>query len=169
MSDAAVPEFRGPLVDDDEILLRLVWDSDDIDSQTRELSTSAFSKNDLLGPECGLSVDRENLAIKDVILHLVNKQRDKAVGNIQLNRTAPLLSKVKSGAIMELKFSDEDLKMFVVIATPIPESTDGPENPAHAEIINISERNKKSDINQLRTKLQPLFSTPSPFDEILKS
>lgn len=167
MSDAAIPEFRGPCLDNDEVLLRLVWDSDDLDPNTRELSTSAFSKGDLRGVDNGLSVDREELAVKAVIMHLAKGQQLKAEDNDSLNREAPLISKVSTYDVCNLRLDDDSDQVFVVISTPIPESLHGPANPAHAEILNVSGKFKPSELNKIRTKLQPLFSSPAPLDDVL--
>jgi len=145
----------------------LVWDSDDLDPATREISTSAFAKRDLQGIDNGLSVDREQLAIKSVILHLANRQQAKAQGNSQLNRTEALLAKVVARDICSQFFEEDEQQMFAVISTPIAATETEPENPAHAEIINISGRAKKSDINMFRLRLQPLFTIPLPVDEVL--
>ncbi|MGP4691595.1 hypothetical protein [Agrobacterium cavarae] len=167
MSDGAVTtELRGPLVDKNEVLLRLVWDSDDLDPVTRTISTSAFSKRDLQGAANGLSVDQKSLAIRGVILSIAGKQQSKAEGNPDLNRTDALLSQASAGDIFSQCFDDKQ-KMFSVISTPIEASEENLANPAHAEIINISGRSKKSDILKLRLKLQPLFDAPQPIDKVL--
>lgn len=168
MSNGATPQLRGPNLDSEDVLLRLVWDSDDLDPKTREIGTSAFSKSDLKGVDNGLSVDQEKIAIKAVILHLAKKQQAKAEGNEQLNRTEALLAKAITGDICKQVFDDDQQKMFAVISTPIPADMDDPANPAHSEILNISGRTKNSDLNKVRLKLQPLFTTPAPIDDVLQ-
>ncbi|MEO1989610.1 MAG: hypothetical protein ABGX47_23625 [Martelella sp.] len=168
MSNGATPQLRGPHLAPEDVLLRLVWDSDDIDPKTREISTSSFAKRDLMSVENGLSVDNERLAIRAVILHLAQKQKAKAEGNESLNRTEALLAKAVTGDICEQIFDEDQQKMFAVISTPISADDDNPENPAHAEILNISGRTKKSALNKVRLKLQPLFSIPERIDDVIE-
>lgn len=151
-------------VEDGEMLLRLVWDSHDLIADTLELATSAFSKNDLMGMDRGLSVDRQKLAVKSVIISLAEKQMAQVENNPAVNRTRPLLAKARTGDICASVFEDGS-KIFSVIATPIAATATTPANPAHAEILNISGKSKKSDINEFRAKLQTLFSMPKPIDE----
>lgn len=167
MSESEQEALRGPLVSSDEGLLRLVWDSDDLTEDRSEIATSAFSKRDLAGVDNGLSVDRTALANTKAIRQRVANQQKKAEGREDLNRDAALISECLAGTISTLKFEDTNAAMFAVISTPIPGDTTEEKNDAHAEIVNISGRNKGSDLNKMRTKLQSAFVNPTEMEIVL--
>lgn len=163
MSDAATTPSQGEEVGREELLLRLVWDPDDIDPVTKELQTSAFPKGELESAANGISVDRRAIASKVAIQFVASKQQAKASGHQTLVRNTPLLAEACTGDVLDQNF-DDGAEMFSVISTPIHASDNAPANPAHCDIVNISGRTKRSAINQLRTKLQSLFSQPLPLE-----
>lgn len=164
MSD--VPsQLRGVEVDHKNTILRLVWDSDDLTPE-KGLSPSSFSKDDLKGLENGISVDQEILINRAVLMVRVEKQRAKAANNDNLDRSAPLLARAITGELCQIVSEGEDgVKIFTVIHTPVPESDEGPANPAHSEIVNIAVG--KMNFNKMRSKLVGKFSTPVDLDVIL--
>lgn len=172
MSDGSIKELRGPHIGPEELVLRLVWDSADIDPETGEIATSAISRADLAGLDVGVSTDRKILASKPVIMQNIEIQFKKAAGREDLKRNEPLLATALTDEICKQVIADTDglksERVFAVISTPTQASEERLANPAHAEIVNISSMNKKkSDLNKIRTKLQPLFSKPEPVDSLL--
>ncbi|MEY9720715.1 hypothetical protein ABIA22_003205 [Sinorhizobium fredii] len=160
MNKAISSDTTGQQVSEDEMLLRLVWDPDDIDPETQELLTSAFSKDDLKSVERGLSVDQKASAEEKCILCIAQRQQSNAEGHATIKRTTPLLAEAKTQDVTSQTFDDDGTRIFAVISTPMGATEDCPENPAHAEILNISGRKSKGYLNQMRTKLQKIFAKP---------
>lgn len=164
MSDSPLT-LRGVEVSHDEALLRLVWDSDDL-TDDKELSPSSFSKGDLQGLDNGISVDQESLIQRAVLMVRVERQKEKAANNDNLDRSAPLLARAITGDLCQIcSEGDQNVKIFTVIHTPILESETQPANPAHSEILNLAKG--KMGFNKMRSNLVKKFSKPVELDTLL--
>ncbi|ACI57412.1 hypothetical protein Rleg2_4150 [Rhizobium leguminosarum bv. trifolii WSM2304] len=157
MSGEGATTYRGPIVRD-ETILRVVWSPKDVNETTREVMTSAFSSSDLRGIQNGFSVDRKRLATPKFTNALSKKQVAPP------DKIDAWISEAHSDVVVSVVI--DNAKCFEIIATPQKATNELPSNPAHSEIINIS--GKKGDgfvKNQLRVKLQPLFSKAVPFPD----
>lgn len=159
MNEMSQADTTGQQVDEDEWLLRLVWDPDDIDPITKELIPSAFAKADLKGPYRGLSVDQKSIAEEACILGVAQRQQDNVANHPEIKRTTPMISETATQTVTSLSFDDGE-RMFAVISAPVRLEGGRPENLAHAEILNISKRASNGSLNQMRAKLQLIFSKP---------
>ncbi|MBY2943108.1 hypothetical protein HF264_25985 [Rhizobium leguminosarum] len=122
---------------------------------TREVMTSAFSSNDLRGIQNGFSVDRKCLATPEFTNALSEKQLAPP------ERIDVWVSEAHSDAVVSVVI--DSANCFEVIATPQKATKELPSNPAHSEIINITGKRGDGFVkNQLRVKLQPLFSKAVP-------
>lgn len=163
MSDYALATTLGYEVDEDEMLLRLVWDPEDINPETGELMTSAFASDDLKNHRRGLSVDQKSIAVREVMDFVAGNQQQNAKGK---KRDTSMLTEVKTSRVSSLKLDGDDQRVLAVIQIPIPAANGCPENPAHVEILNVSTKKSKATINEIRAKLQVIFSLPKRFEAL---
>lgn len=138
-------------------LHRLIWAPDDLDGDT--LTTSAFPKNDLMGGERFLSVSRTD--ILDVEAELQRASNQAASDSPHVVRDEAMSVILNCGEVCEIE-DNTGARPFAVTPEPIPSV-----NEAHCGVRNSTGTKKPSYVNQLRTLLVRLASSPQKLDDFL--
>lgn len=146
------------LLDDGIDLHRLIWYPDDYDGE--QLLTTAFRREDLLGGGEYLSVSCTDRLEPEIEREIACQQAERANG-IDIFREEPYSTLFNCGRLRN-KEDVENCTPFDVTR----ERTD--ENPAHCGIRNVSGKRNNSYINQLRTLLVELASSPRTLDCFLR-
>jgi len=146
-------------VDDSEPLLRLLWAEYDV--HDGKILPEAIPTRDLRGPNRGFSVDREQLARREIMEALIEDQRQRA--KKPEDRQTPFLSRIASAKdVRELTDSNGD-RPFVVDPSPTKATERLPANPAHAEIKSAKNCSSKSRQIERRRLLLKVLGTPVKF------
>jgi hypothetical protein len=141
-------------VNDNEPLLRLLWAEHDF--RDGRIWPEAIPTSDLEKPNRGFSVDRQQLARRDIMEALVEHQRPRA--KKPEDKQTPSLSLIASAKVVrELEDWNRE-KPFLVDASPTEATQDLPANPAHAE-INSARKCPKSRLNERRQLLLGALGT----------
>lgn len=156
--------FSQLYVKDNELLLKLIWDPDDINEEGG-VKPSAFRKDELVNRSKGVSVDRYALCRVRVLNAIIAKQKRKA-GAPGIVREKAFLSRLRCLQVREIAIDGK--RQFVVDATPTEQTDDVPTNPAHAEIFNDSGIQSRSHILKIRLEIAHLCSNPVEVDEVLR-
>ncbi|HEX3497403.1 MAG TPA: hypothetical protein VHT02_09595, partial [Methylocella sp.] len=118
--------------------------------------------SDLRGPDRGFSVDREQLARREIMEALIEHQRPRA--EKPEDRQTPFLSRIPSAkGVRELTDSDGK-KPFLVDPSPTGATNHLPANPAHAEIKSAQKCSKSRQIER-RQLLLEVLGPPIKFAE----
>lgn len=137
----------------DEMLLRLTWRPHDFDADTGTLLPVAFRRDDLSGPDEGVSVDRKHLAQKDIIAKVAEEQKPKQPEDrVDAFLAAAAVLLIRAAA------ANDGPGIFLVQAAPIEGV-----NPAHA-LISSRRQRTKSERNEARLELIKYFERPVAFD-----
>lgn len=130
-------------VDDSEALLRLLWAEHDV--HDGKIMPEAIPTSDLGGPDRGFSVDREQLARREIMEALIEYQRPRA--KTAEGRHTPFLSRIASAKdVRELTDSNGE-RPFVVDPLPTKATDHLPANPAHAEITSTEKCSKSPKLS----------------------
>jgi hypothetical protein len=139
-------------VDDNEPLLRLLWAEHDV--RDGKILPEAIPTRDLRGPDRGFSVDREQLARREIMEALIYHQRPRA--EKPEDRQTPYLSRIASAKVVrELTHSNGETP-FLVDPSPTPATDRLPANPAHAEIKSAQKCPKSRQIERAQLLLEVL-------------
>ena len=147
------------LLDDGIDLHRLIWCPDDYDGE--QLLTTAFRREDLMGGDEYLSVSSTDLLQPEIEQEIAYRQANRANGK-NIFREVPYSTLFNCG-LLRGKNDVENCTPFDITRKPTPE------NPAHCGIQNVSGKRNKSYINQLRTLLVELASSPCTLDCFLQN
>jgi hypothetical protein len=139
-------------VDDSEPLLRLLWAKHDIRDGT--ILPEAIPTSDLRGPNRGFSVDREQLACRDILEALIEHQRPRA--EKPGDRQTPFLSRIASAKDVREVMDSKGERPFLVNPSPTPATDRLPANPAHAEIKSAEKCSKSCQIERRQLLLRVL-------------
>lgn len=143
-------------VPDAEVLLRLTWQPQDFD-EDGGLLPGAFRREDLSGPEYGVSVDCASLVDEARIRKLAAEQQPRNPAD----RVAPLL--VPAQAAIVRAAAGNDGPGILAVHRSVQ-----PDNDAHAHISSRRQRTK-SEINEARLVLIRCFGTPASLDQYFAS
>ena len=127
-------------------LHRMVWHPDCYD-QGELTSSGAFPSQDLNGTRF-ISVDREDLFDQESLILRAKAQQSKADGQRTIRSEARVVD-LPCGAVRETLDASGD-RPFMVTSEPEPD------NPAHCGIWNVSGKNSRSYIHQIRARLMQL-------------
>ena len=145
-------------VNDNEPLLRLLWAEHDF--REGRIWPEAIPTSDLEKPNRGFSVDRQQLARRDIMEALIEYQRPRA--KKPEDKQTPFLALIASAKVVrELEDSNRE-KPFLVDASPTEATEHLPANPAHAE-IKSAKKCPRSRLNERRQLLLGALGKPVEF------
>jgi hypothetical protein len=163
MKNSVSPESgeRGSVsqVDDSEPLLRLLWAEYDV--HDGRIWPEAIPTSDLRGPNRGFSVDREQLARREIMEALIENQRPRA--KKPGDRQTPFLSRISSAKVVRELTDSNGEKPFVVDPSPTKATDHLPANPAHAEIKSAEKCSSRSRQLERRRLLLTVLGAPIKF------
>lgn len=137
-------------------LFKLVWHPDNL-NEDGQVTPSAFRSDDLSGKqESHSSVDRADIAKREVMERVAEGQAAKADGE-KIMRKLALIGTLNCGSIRMLRIGEGH--PLQVSSFPLPE------NDAHCGIHNVSGQKGRGFITELRTKLAAMTGMPMTFDQ----
>ncbi|MGH6793882.1 MAG: hypothetical protein ACREDD_07550 [Methylocella sp.] len=146
-------------VGDSEPLLRLIWAEHDV--RDGKIWPEAIPTRDLSGePNRGFSVDREQLARREIMETLIEYQRPRA--KKPEDRQTPFLSRIASAKDVRDLTDWNGEKPFLVDPSPTGATNHLPANPAHAEIKSAQKCSKSRQIER-RQLLLGVLGPPIKF------
>lgn len=141
---------------DSVLLLRLLWNPDDVDGST--VKPSAFPAGQLDGKsDAYVSVHRADISVRSAMEATATKQQAKANGDT-MKRYSPMIGSMICGEVRGIMH--EGAKALNV--KPYPE----PDNDAHCGVENVIGKLGRGSVDKIRQKLASLSSPARTFDEI---
>jgi hypothetical protein len=166
------------MIDDEENLLRLVWDSRDFDQKTGKLKGTAFSQRDLLptldsdGNPRYLSMDRSSIVnVASVDWRIERATADGA--GVKQKRLTAKFAEFNCGTLRALR-NEAGEAFFEVIEAALQENADAPgspENLAHVGVRSLTpcpdtEEDRDLKVLELRNRLKAAFKAMHLYEDI---